>query len=636
MKRVLAMLLACTLIFGLVACRQSGGTTTDPTENLSESKTESKEESKPVEDVVNSGDFDIYDDPGDGRFMLKRGMKVKDVDIEVVETVIQETALAYYYSNPNTQYDLFTPNTIMTANEGSGRITSRLAPEFAFNEMKYYAICRSFTADVMWNAFHYLCGGLDGTFCATNMGVTVYEYGVKYKDRAKVTGSSDKETAEWTDKEAMLDEMRDGGLRPGDFILATPNTGQDGHVLMFLGDCLGNGTDYVMHCWPVNGGSWNQETGIEGEEPLGGVTLQTAEEFIFSATGTPNWNLRAEHMTDIVVYRFTTEESFQEYEFTDAAITRYNKRGLHTEKNASVGIYQTVLNGEQVTITETVTNKSGEDYWLTVKEYIAEGTEFVSSSSDTKDQGNFKDGCVSWHIKVPSYESVEVSYVTKVRAEAGIVLDYPSGTVGLLPTRNVRMKVGQSRITLDQEDELWALLTTMPSFLNTGEFMDLDFVNVVYKRIIGVEIDLPKTIQEYLDALYNVSYPPRTESTFMLCEKKDIPEEYKYLDTMRILRFSIGKCIYLPDMMNTDRSLITKEEFFKEGDVLIETHGYNLQTVTDIDAVSISIYIGAGLVLRHTTKGTTIENFSEVWRPMQSYKVAVVLRPSYYYDLESK
>ena len=636
-KRILAMLLAFAMVFGLAACQESGGTTAEPTESVTESAADSTGESDQAPTVVDGGDTDIYDDPGDGRFLLKRGMKVKDVDVEVVEKVIQETALAYYYANPNTQYDVFTPNTIMPESVGSGRITSRLAPEFAFKEMKYYGVCRSFTADIIWDAFHYVCGGLDGTGCGANMGRSVYEYGSMYKARARVNGTlGEVESVEWTDKQAMLDEMQNGGLRPGDFILATPNTGQSGHVLMFLGDCFDTGVDYIMHCWPVNGGKWDPETGKEGEEPFGGVTLQTAEEFIFTGNGSPNWNLRADRMTDIIAYRFTNFEPFQEAEFTDAAITRYNKRGLHTYKTPSVGIYETVLKGEQVTITETIDNQSDEDYWLTVTEHIAEGTEFVSSSSTTKDQGSYTDKGIIWHVKVPAYGSVDVSYVTKVTADAGTVLDYPTGTVGLLPTRNVRMKVGQSRITLDEEDELWALTKYIPDFLNTGTFMDMDFLNVVYKRVVGVETNFPKTVQEYLNMMYDVKFPAKTDSTYMLCEKKVLPAESEYLNTMRILRFSIGKCIYLPDLMNTDRALITKEEFFKEGDVLIEAHGYNMQTITDIDSVSISVYLGAGYILRHTTKGTTLEKFSDVWEKMQSYKIAIVLRPSYYYDLESK
>ena len=626
-KRLLALLLTFSLVVGFTACGgNSEGTSkeADPTQESSQASVEE-----------NGGEGDIYDDPGDGRFLLKRGMKVKDVDLEVVEKVIQETALAYYYANPNTQYDVFTENTLMPASTGSGRITSRLAPEFAFKEAKYYAVCRSFTADVIWDAFHYVCGGLDGTGTSYNMGVPIYEYGSMYKGRARVSGGiGPVEDVEWTDKAAMLDEMQHGGLRPGDFILATPNTGQSGHVLMFLGDCLGNGTDYIMHCWPVNGGKWDPETGVEGEEPFGGVTLQTAEEFIFTTAGNPNWCLAQDKMTDIIAYRFTCAKDFQDAEFTDAAITRYNKRGLHIVKTPSVGIYETVLPGEQVTITETIDNRSDEDYWLTVTEHVAEGTEFVSSSSTTKDQGVLTDKGVVWHVLVPAYGSVEVSYVTKVLATPGTVLDYPVGSVGLLPSRNVRMKVGQSRITLDQEDALWALNKFIPDFLNSG-FKDMDFLNDVYGKIIGVETNFPKTLQEYLNIIYDVKFPAKTESTYMLVRKKEIPEEYKFLETMELLRFAIGKVVYLPDLMNTDRALITKEEFFKEGDVLLEAHGFNMQTITDIDSVSISVYLGAGLVLRHTTKGTTIEQFKDVWAKMQSYKVAIVLRPSYYYDLEN-
>ena len=613
LKRWFAAFLALILVFGLAACGEKPAETGAPDQSTGESIEE------------NGGD----DDPADGRLVLKKGMTLAEAGTEVVEKVIQETAMAYYYANPNTQYDLFTANTLMSAALGSGRITSRLAPEFAYPEMKYYAVCRSFTADVYWDAFNYMIGGLNGTGCGTNIGPVVAEIGSLY---ASYCNTPEEKERMFKNKTEFIDCIQ-ANMRPGDIILATPNTGQSGHVIMFLGDLFDSGIDYIIHCWPVNGGKWDPETGADGEEPFGGVTLQTAEEFIYTSKGSPNWSLVQNTMTDIIVDRFTTDEEFMNGTFSDAAITRYNKPGLQVVKDTTTTIYETILTGETLTITETLTNRSDEDYTVTVTEHLTEGVEFVKSASDGKDQGSLSNDSIVWKVKVPSYDSAQVSYTVRITAEAGTVIEFPSGTVSTLPTRPVRVKVGKSRITIDQEDALWNLTKYIPNYLNSG-FMNMDFLNVVYSRIVGYDINLPKTLQEYLDKLYDVKYPPRTESTYMLVRKKEIAAEDQFLVDMEMPRFAIGKAVYLEDMINKDRSFVAKEEFFKEGDILIEMHGYNLQAAKRDDQTSFCIYLGAGKVLKHSTEGTEVTTFASTFGILPANNVSIVLRPTYYYDAE--
>ncbi|MBR5739440.1 MAG: hypothetical protein IKY02_05565, partial [Lachnospiraceae bacterium] len=82
--------------------------TETPTAAPTETPTEAPTEPQPTEED--------HDYPTDGRFYLKPGMKVVDVDPEVVLKVFQETALAYYYKNPYAQYNTRTGQTALGEN----------------------------------------------------------------------------------------------------------------------------------------------------------------------------------------------------------------------------------------------------------------------------------------------------------------------------------------------------------------------------------------------------------------------------------------------------------------------------------------------------------------------------------------
>ncbi|MBO4410823.1 MAG: DUF11 domain-containing protein [Lachnospiraceae bacterium] len=611
------LLLAVLLLTS--SCTGAGTTTLAPTEPPTAAPTEAPTAAPteaPTEPQPTEPDYDY---PTDGSFYLKPGMKVGDVDVEVVKKVIQETALAYYYKNPDCQYDVQAPHTVL-GTVGSNHLTPRQSPEETTPETPYFAVCRSLPPDIYWDAFNFKTPGIDATGfgAAIDPETAVYEFGTEYK---KYAG---KKTQCFMDKEEFMAAIK-AGLQPGDVILATKNDGTAGHVLLFIGDCFGDGENYVIHSWPVKGGKWDQKTGVEKWEPTGAARLQRAEDIIYDVGPSPNWALNQDKMDKIVIIRFLDNAKFLKAEFTDAAVTRYNKQGLEVTKTSTSDVYDTVLTGEEITITEELTNHSAAGYVVTVVENIAEGTAFVSSDSTGADKGKSADGTVTWTVEVPAGGTVSVSYTVKVTAAGTQKLVFPAGAVSSLPTRAVQTTVGKSRLTDAEAQKLLTDAETAAQELVSEEFADLNFVNLFYEKLFGVKTALPENLSDYLTALYDVKKPVLGYDYFALVRKKE-PDQV--LTDYIIPRCELGYYYHNQDYVkNFDRILYLKEEYFEPGDVLIEMHGANLQRYSHPESMSVNVYLGNGQVLSYSMEGVTMTTFAATFSVATKFNYVVVLRP---------
>ena len=558
---------------------------------------------------------------------LEKGMTVREAGIEAARKVIQETAVAYYHKNPHTQYNVATPLTVVGVQsriwpDGPLSCTNGLAPEEACRERNYYAVCRSFTADVYWDAFRFETPGM---FCrGYSADIMRYDRALIYKFGDSIAALKTGTPVTSEDKEEFLSILRPA-LRPGDLFLASPNDGRSGHCILYVGDCFGTGVEYVMHCWPIGGGSWDTETGANRREPYGGIVLQTCDEFLFSVGSSPNWSLTADRMVNIYVFRFTEMEEFLDTPFTDAAVTRFNCPKLIVTKDSTVGMYGTALTGETVTVTERFENKSNETYTLTVREAIPEGTSFAAAAGAEKISGNE----IFWNVKVPAYDTATISYGVKINGQPGDVISFPAGKADLLPTRAFRVKVGTSELSEEALEKLAAARENVPEEWQPEAFEDLGFVKRVYASL-GKEIALPDTLDEYLRIRTEVIRPSE-EFPEVLAPKTELSEEGIALRKMDVLRFTIGKRYFIPDDILTlnERSMDFLEEYFKPGDVQLSMWGENELNATHPEAIAVTVYLGKGKVLEHTAEGTAVKTFAETFGRSLIKNYAGVIRPCY-------
>ena len=569
---------------------------------------------------------------------LKPGMTVREAGPEVVEKVIQETALAYFHANPNVQYNLATPLTVVGVQGedvpvGPLMCTNGMSPEDCAKEINYSGVCRSYTAEIWYNAFGIWSPGFNCSWVGMNLKkdpeTVVFDYGGLYFNGENIPFEAPNAyTSE--NKEEFLKVMR-AGLRPGDVILAVPDksTGNTGHVIMFLGDCFGNGTDYVTHCWPIGGGRWNLETGVNVREPYGAAVLQTCDEFLFSEGSSPNWSMRKDTMVCIVVSRPSIAKKFQDLPFSDAAVTRYNCPGLVVKKTVSVNTYGLVLPGETITVTERFENRSNEDYEITVRECIPEGTAFEATLGADRIAGNE----IFWKVKLPASEFKEISYDLKVTAKPGTVIRAGRGRADTLPTRPWQVRVGASRFGFTESARLEALREGVPESMKPAEFEDLAFIKRFYREVLNREIALPDTLDDYIKALFTVAKPNEAFPE-ILVPKETLSAEEQAIADLTVPRCRAGKYFMLPgdEVKMEERILDALEPFFLPGDVLLTMHGENnTLSAKDPDGIAFYIVLGGGKVLSCRKAGISIECFNETVERFGKENLAVMIRPAYLY-----
>ncbi|MBO4410940.1 MAG: hypothetical protein J5794_01970 [Lachnospiraceae bacterium] len=560
---------------------------------------------------------------------LKPGMTTAEAGMDVVEKVIQETALAYYHANPNTQYNVAASLTVCGVQgplipEGPLTLTGGMQPEQTSPDYNYYGVCRSFTADVFYDAFRMELPGLNGCWFGENMikypECLVYRYGEARPEFLTPDAYHPK------DKGDFLRALKKG-MRPGDTILANPNDGNSGHVILFVGDCLGNGTDYVLHCWPIGGGRWDPETGVNKREPFGAIVLQTAEEFLFTEGSSPNWSLAADRMVQIYVFRFTLAKDFGTYRFTDAAVTRYNRPGLIVRKDCNFGFYDTVLPGETVKFTERFVNKSSEDYELSVREFVPAGTKLLEAEGAETGAGN----ALTWRVMVPAFDYAEITYSMTVEAEPGTEVLFPCGSADTMPTRAHRFKVGQSRFTEEERLKLTSLAMHIPGEYRNGGFQDLRFVKNLYKDLFNRTPELPDTLQELLEGMYEVQ-KPSPDFPELLVPKKALSERAKIWEKYSLPRFTLGKYVMIPEdrVENRERAIDILESYFEPGDVMAVMRGENKLDAKKPEEIEILLYIGRGIVISHSAEGTKHKHFEDTIAVVTKDHFAKALRPLYF------
>ena len=209
-------------------------------------------------------------------------------------TAIAETALAYYHKNPYSQYD----NTRLTVlgNPSGCRYSGGPynAPEYATSERNVYNVCTAYAYHVAYNAFN---TGWDGEnpdlfiYYPSNEhnADKVYEYVNDPNDPAGNEAAAQK-----------AHEI----LQPGDFV-AYGRYEATGHVAIWCGDLDYDGDVDVIN---QDGSYYEESTGEEFKEPLGGTDLNTdrfycpdGEYFFFN----PKCSQYLPKQKNYAIYRFT-------------------------------------------------------------------------------------------------------------------------------------------------------------------------------------------------------------------------------------------------------------------------------------------------------------------------------------------
>ena len=553
---------------------------------------------------------------------MEKTITVRQLGARKAEQAVVEAAMAYHYHNPDCQYNFLRRITADGLFLGSWEV----APEAVCRDIPYYQNCRGLVSDVYWDVFRAVLPGTRGVWHPVLNGIG--------RDMMVMQYGGEEGIANTADYEVFVKELLKA-IRPGDVMMTDKNSGS--HLMLYLGKCLGDGKRYIIHDWPVNGGSVNLETGVNVREPGGSAWLSTVEELWYPGNGTPHYEFS--EATAVFLFRPLQTEALLDMPVPASTMTRLKYSHMCIRKESDVQIYDTVLPGQPLHITVTVASKRDKDFkGVAVSEPIPE--EFVLDTASVKINGK-KGGTVvtvdgvqtvQWTVDVPAGTEVKLTYTVKVNGEnsyPGKKITLPAGMVENVPTRAITYQTGIKKPDKKQLADLKKLTAKKSELPNLSDhFCDLDYVNLFYKNVLGMDAQLPATMDEFLKKTMTlgqfVIHGDWAKKATMLVDAEDGD---KRLQDMRIQRYVGGKYIHLDNHL--DRAYEYMEEFFTPGDVFMVADGEgNTTAVTDPEKLTIYIYLGGDTVICHRTSGTTRESFAKTVGTSLVKNLVIAIRPT--------
>ncbi len=543
-------------------------------------------------------------------------LTVGEMDEATFARAICETAMAYYYKGRNTQYDAGIISVENKVTAGSRRTTGQSPEETDWDSM-LYAQCAEFVYDVYLQAFGYKWinnykGGYLNDAKYSKTVITCYAPSLGYTD---LQGAAD----------TLVKEAR-----AGDVFLGTGKH-SSGHVILVLGDIYGDGETYCLHCWPLSGGSMNDSSGwktSEGKqyfEPNGALVIQSLDELLIKADKNPAWGVFTSKCDGSwYLFRPALEDGLREMTMLPQTVSRCLYPGLNIVKSLEeLNTFSDITEGQAVTVNEVLTNNGREGYKeLVVTEYVPEGAELKEPPKDAVVEGDR----ITWTVSLAAGMSRTLSYTVTNQKKFGETLVFEAGSADGIPTRTFSLPVAGDGFTVSQLEALKAVAAQgTPAALEPGDYQDLDIVNQFYENVLGVKTELPKTVNELVDALFKRKSTLYSDGTPMLLLKTE--DGNKTLRQMLIKKHTAGFYV----STGADKSLRlmdTQAEYYKPGAVFIYFYGTgNNYRVEYPEDARIDIYLGEGKFFEYTVNGGGIVTFGEsVGRILRS-SVIVALRP---------
>lgn len=538
--------------------------------------------------------------------------------IEEMRRALLETAFAYYRKGDRVQYD-FKPLTVQDRTSvGISRLTSGDTPEMAAKDYIIYTNCADWCYDIYMDAFGYAPGG--------DARHALVRYTNLYKEKGdpdvvlKLEGTDD------AAREKFMEEAKKV-LQPGDIVNTAGEDGiVNGHAMLYLGDWDGDGTPDVLH-------SSGNPSGHMGDSGTPTVKFVTWDLFL----GDTLVGLGNGQVCEATILRPLNVIDYSA--MTPSAKTRLQYPGLDIDRSADVFAYNSLQAGQEITVTVTLKNTGKTGYpELTVTEPAPIGAQITAGSISSG--GTEADGGIQWKVNLAAGQTATLSYRAKVTAKLGERVTFAPGTVGQIPTRELTWCVGGALLPAEPLQNV--IKTSQISGLEANtNTMELEFANTFYRSLFGVELGLPKTMNELLEGMFDkvkVNGSDKAGGKMLQPKARDaMSDEIRIVYDRIIPDHLTGQMVFLGVREETMRPQNRVTTFFPEayhpGDVFIMLNGFASLSCRNPENVSVAIYMGNGYVCIPKADGTGIQldKFKYTVEKTLETNVMLVLRPTAYF-----
>lgn len=541
-------------------------------------------------------------------------------DIALMQRAVVETGLAYYHKGASVDYDYASMTIRDRKTVGVAKMHAGAAPELASRDFILNAHCADWINTVYMNALDHIVG--PSIWEAFVRSYNIYKSVNEPDVVLKYGGDGLKDRDEFAQKAREL-------LQPGDIWSASGDPDYaNGHTMLYIGDYKGDGEKYVIHC---SGKPSDETTGDPAKDT--GIKIDTIEHFFRDDKG---WSIYHEdyiqHVTIMRPINILTVE-----DITPSALVRVQYPLMTVDRYSDAFGYSSVMPGQEVRVTLTVENKSASDYQeMTIFEPQPQGGFIVPESPSN---GGIVDrNGVTWNLVIPAGQKLQLTYTVAVTAPRGDTLYLPAGSVGGLPTRELSHTVAGYPVTEKLLDALDA--DVLLSLLHGENVSETAFANAVYRKVLGVELGLPETMQEVLDNAFGMTQLAGAGATggYMLIplEESQRTEAGQKIYDMLLPDHMAGRVVLLegvPDSyypLNRVTSYMVRS--YAPGDVFLCLEGSKSTSVTSEANVSVYVYLGSSRVATMEKGDISIKSFSATIEKFLRMGVVLGLRPTLAHD----
>ena len=521
------------------------------------------------------------------------------------QKAVLETAYAYYLHNPHIQYDSNPITNMQKYSEllGDIRGTDYTSPEMAVEDDLMFSVCSMYCFEVYYDAFGYEILGRPIDCKTSNINhLPTSDINVVYRwDKAVDTGITREQAAQNMAKV----------LQPGDVI----NGGSPGgHAMLYVGEILGDGVKYILHC---AGGKYDITTGTDNVEGKGAIRLDKLDSYVLDPKKGLIFTGEYEMLT---VLRPLNEIGQKPAEFPMTASAKgrlqYSRLGYH--RTADYNKYTAVPMGEDITVTIRLENKSAGDYTVPVTEVVPAGTVLKEGSVSAGGTVNGKE--IKWNVELKAGEEKSVSYTVTVTAARGETIKLEGGNAGGIKSNSIPVLVGGKGLSAQQQKKL-ADITKKKGLFNGQTYTDTDFAQAVYRNILQLDVEIPTTVELLEKAFVKKRLAGASGNMYLRAET--IPADFTVQAAMQVPFYFGGKQVRTGGSGSRDRILDFKEHQLQVGDVIICR---NTEKTT-----KNYVYIGDGKLV-HMENGALETADVSVMVKNLSYNYFTALRPTQAYD----
>ena len=526
---------------------------------------------------------------------------------EKQEAVVR-TMLAYYYRGYGVQYDSGPITAYGKYDGGPIRGGYTFSPEDATEDNICFSVCSDFALQVYCEDFGWILMG-DILNCKCKRMVDLAHKDpenpmiVFYYTPPEPTGVSRKDLA------AALDRAREV-YEPGDVVVQLNGKGT-GHTMLFGGDVFGDGSDYFIHC---NGEKYDMTTGKDDVETLknadtgfgGAIRADRVEDFI-DRVANKKTELAGGTFEVIVLRPLNVLQSTP---LTANAKARLQYDKLDIDRRADCDRYLDVAQGEDLTVTLTLTNHSKAAYTVPV-------TQIVPANATLKqaDGATVNGDTLTWSVALSPETPKTITYTLTATGPRGSIIDLTGGSVGGIRDNDIPVLIGGRHLSAEQEKAL-SELESRKREIDAKKYSGSAFATAVYRDVLGL----------------NVAFAPVGDYTKQFCDKELIPgvgTMYRPKTVpegpaaaMRIPHYYGGQYVLTDD--SRDRALTFEPAHLRPGDVIL----YSNSNTKD----GAYIYLGDNRAATVEDGTLLVRKADEALLKMLTYSYFQGFRPTLAYD----